>query len=219
MHLLFDLDGTLTDPFVGITTCIRHALTALGRPAPPADQLRWCIGPPLKDSLATLLGEAHAHRVDEALAVYRERFGRVGLFENEVYPGIGDALGRLRDRGFELRVATSKPAVFARRIIEHFDLAGYFLAVEGCELDGTRSDKRSLIAHILRQSGIAPSDALMIGDREHDVFGARENGVAAIGVLWGFGSREELEAAGALRCVATPDLLVTAVDAEARQSD
>jgi len=209
--LLFDLDGTLTDPFVGITACIRHALTALGRPAPPADQLRWCIGPPLRDSLATLLGADHAHKADEALAVYRERFGRVGLFENQAYPGIREALAGLQERGHVLRVATSKPAVFARRIIEHFDLARYFTSVDGCELDGTRGDKRSLIAYILREYGLTPGETLMIGDREHDVIGARENGVAAIGVLWGFGSREELEAAGALRLVATPEGLVDSV--------
>jgi phosphoglycolate phosphatase len=212
MHLLFDLDGTLTNPFTGITRCIQHALAALGRPVPPADQLGWCIGPPLKESLATLLGAEHAHQAGEALNKYRERFGSVGLFENEVYPGIKDALAELRRQGHRLSVATSKPTVFARRIVDHFGLGELFGAVEGCELDGTRGDKASLIGHALQRHGIAPSDALMIGDREHDMIGARANGVLGVGVLWGYGSRTELESAGAFTCVATPRDLIAAVD-------
>jgi phosphoglycolate phosphatase len=212
VHLLFDLDGTLTDPFVGITACIRHALAALGRPVPLAGELRWCIGPPLKASLATLLGSGHAHRADEALARYRERFSTVGLFENEVYRGIPDMLADLCGRGHELRVATSKPAVYARRIIDHFALAGFFQGVEGSGLDGTLVDKGALIAHILGNHRIVPADALMIGDREHDVLGARANDVAALGVLWGYGSRDELQAAGALACVSTPADLVAAIE-------
>lgn len=212
MHLLFDLDGTLTNPFAGITRCIQHALAALGQPVPPADQLGWCIGPPLKESLATLLGSEHAHLAGEALDKYRERFGSVGLFENEVYPGITDALAELGRQGHRLSVATSKPTVFARRIIDHFGLAEFFVAVEGCELDGTRGDKTSLIAHVLQHGGIAPADAVMIGDREHDIIGARANGVLGIGVLWGFGSREELRTAGAVTCVETPRDLIAAVE-------
>ena len=212
MHLLFDLDGTLTNPFTGITRCIQHALAALGRPVPPADQLGWCIGPPLKESLATLLGAEHAHLAGEALDKYRERFGSVGLFENEVYPGVNDALAALRRQGHRLSVATSKPTVFARRIIDHFDLAEFFVAVEGCELDGTRGDKASLIAYVLQHQAVTPSDALMIGDREHDIVGARANGVRGVGVLWGYGSRQELDGAGAFTCVETPWDLIAAVE-------
>jgi phosphoglycolate phosphatase len=211
MHLLFDLDGTLTDPFVGITTCIRFALTALGRPAPPADELRWCIGPPLKQSLATLLGAGHAHLADEALAKYRERFGSVGLFENTLYPAVPGVLEALKADGHLLRVATSKPRIYATRIVEHFGLLPFFESVEGSELDGRHVDKGPLIAHILETHGLAPGDVLMIGDREHDVAGARANGVAAIGVLWGYGSRAELEGAGAIACAATPDDLLALV--------
>ena len=216
MHLLFDLDGTLTNPFTGITRCIQHALAALGRPVPAADQLGWCIGPPLKQSLATLLGAEHAHQADEALEKYRERFGSVGLFENEVYPGIKDALAELRGQGHRLSVATSKPTVFARRIIDHFGLVEFFVTVEGCELDGTRGDKTSLIAYVLQHEGMDPSDAVMIGDREHDIIGARANGVPGIGVLWGFGSREELDGAGAFTSVETPRDLVAAVEGVVR---
>ena len=137
MHLLFDLDGTLTDPFPGITKCIQHALVSLGRPPPSAESLRWCIGPPLKKSFATLLGSEDEHTADAALTKYRERFGMVGLFENAVYPEIETALDELRKAGYSLGVATSKPTVFAERIIEHFGLRRYFRAVDGSELDGT----------------------------------------------------------------------------------
>jgi phosphoglycolate phosphatase len=212
MHVLFDLDGTLTDPFTGITRCIQHALGALGRSVPPADQLGWCIGPPLTESLATLLGPALAHLAGEALDKYRERFGVVGLFENEVYPDVRDVLAELRRHGHCLHVATSKPTVFARRIVDHFALGEFFTSVEGSELAGARVDKTSLIAHILLQEGVAPADAVMIGDREHDIIGAHANGVGAVGVLWGYGSREELDAAGAFTCVATPRDLIAVVE-------
>lgn len=211
MHLLFDLDGTLTDPFPGITGCIQHALVGLGRPRPSAESLRWCIGPPLRESFATLLGPENAHRADAALAKYRERFGSVGLFENEPYPEIKHALAKLHQCGHSLRVATSKPTVFAERIVEHFGLKQYFHSIDGSELDGARSDKAILIAHILKRDAIRPGDAVMIGDREHDMIGARQNGVAGLGVLWGYGSREELEGAGAYACAAAPSDLVALI--------
>jgi phosphoglycolate phosphatase len=204
MHLLFDLDGTLTDPFPGITGCIQHALVALGRPSPPAESLRWCIGPPLKQIFVKLLDSQDEHLADAAVAKYRERFGSVGLFENSVYAGIEDALDGLKVCGHSLCVATSKPTVYAKRIINHFGLNKYFRSVDGSELDGTRSEKGSLIAHILERDAIAPNDVIMIGDREHDMIGARQNKVAGLGVLWGYGSKEELEAAGAYACVLSP---------------
>lgn len=200
MHLLFDLDGTLTDPFPGITKCIQHALHSLVRPPPEAESLRWCIGPPLKKSFATLLGSEDETLADAALAKYRERFGMVGLFENAMYPDIEATLDELKTAGYTLGVATSKPTVFAERIVEYFGLEKYFRAVDGGELDGTRTDKTSLIAHILKRDAIMPSDVIMIGDREHDMIGARQNGVMGLGVLWGYGSREELSAAGAYDC-------------------
>ena len=143
MHLLFDLDGTLTDPFLGITRCIQHALTVLDRIAPPADDLRWCIGPPLHDSFLSLLHTTDQQLASEAVEIYRERFGTVGLFENDLYPGVANCLRELSLQGHSLSVATSKPTVFARKIIDHFELTEYFRAVDGSELDGTRCNKTS----------------------------------------------------------------------------
>jgi phosphoglycolate phosphatase len=204
MKLLFDLDGTLTDPFVGITESIRAALVGLGRPAPPAESLGWCIGPPLKASLMHLLATEDEALAEAALALYRKRFGVVGLFENRVYPGIPEALETLKIEGHTLYVATSKPKVFAARILEHFALGPYFDAVYGSELDGTLSEKGDLIAHILSKEAVVATEAVMIGDRRHDMAGALRNGVRPFGVLWGYGSRAELEGAGAIRCLGSP---------------
>jgi phosphoglycolate phosphatase len=141
MNLLFDLDGTLTDPFTGITKCISYALNMLDRKLPPGESLRWCIGPPLKDSFAKLLASDDDALTERAVAFYRERFGTVGLFENEVYDGIPEVLEALQKNGHTLYVATSKPVVYAKRIIDHFGLHRYFKWIFGSELDGTRSDK------------------------------------------------------------------------------
>ena len=208
MNLLFDLDGTLTDPFEGITKCIAHALVKLGRPAPLRDSLRWCIGPPLKKSLATLLASDEDQLSEKALAIYRERFGSVGLFENEVYKDIPEVLGVLREMGHTLYVATSKPTVYAERIVTHFNLRRYFKGIYGSELDGTRTDKTSLISYILQRESIAFPGTFMIGDRKHDMIAAKVNGVFGLGVLWGYGTREELEASGACACVTQPRELV-----------
>ena len=210
MNLLFDLDGTLTDPFPGITKCITYALDRLGQELPPRESLGWCIGPPLKNSFAKLLSSDDGALTQKALAFYRERFGSVGLFENEVYDGIPEALEDLIENGHSLYVATSKPAVYAERIMDHFGLGRYFNGVYGSELDGTRSDKTSLISYLLKKESIAPSEASMIGDREYDMIGARENGVCGFGVLWGYGTREELEHSGARALIATPEALVAA---------
>jgi phosphoglycolate phosphatase len=202
---LFDLDGTLTDPVIGITRSVQYALEKLGRPVPEADALRWMIGPPLLASFAKILGDERAAL--DALRFYRERFSDVGLFENEVYAGIPALLTRLTAGGVRLFVATSKPHVFARRILAHFDLLRFFAAVHGSELDNRNADKRDLLAHVLATEGIDPTTAVMIGDREHDALGARANGIAAIGVTWGYGSREELLAAGVTCLVDSPDEL------------
>lgn len=211
MNLLFDLDGTLTDPFPGITRCIAYALERIGVPAPPADQLRWCIGPPLKHSLARLLESDDAARLEEALILYRERFGTLGLFENKVYDGIPDVLEALNEAGHALYVATSKPAVFARRIVAHFGLQRYFKATHGSKLDGTRADKTRLIAHIVQEEALDAARSVMIGDRAYDMIGAGANGLSRCGVLWGYGSRGELEGAGAQTVVATPAELMAVV--------
>lgn len=194
-NVLFDLDGTLTDPFEGITRCIEHALVAVGRRAPPRETLGWCIGPPLLASLRTLLGPEFEARADDALRHYRERFAAVGMFENEVYPGVRAMLRAVASTRARLFVCTSKPHVFARRILEHFALASSFVAIHGSELDGARVDKRDGIAHVLATENLAAPDTLMVGDRDVDVLGARANGVGSIAVAWGYGSREELSLA------------------------
>ena len=204
MNLLFDLDGTLTNPFQGITTCIAHALERVGRPSPAREELGWCIGPPLRNSFAKLLATDDVDLVEKALGFYRERFGTVGLFENKVYDGIPEALDALQAMGHRLYLATSKPRVYARRIMDHFELSPYFTAIHGAELDGTRNDKTSLISHILEKESIAVSEAAMIGDRKYDMIGAGENGVCGLGVLWGYGTRDELESSGASAFIENP---------------
>jgi phosphoglycolate phosphatase len=195
--ILFDLDGTLTDPREGITRSIAFALERMGVEPPPLEALTFAIGPPLRRSLATLLGDESPERVERALALYRERFAEVGLFENAVYEGIADALEVLAGKGATLYVATSKPRVYAERIVRHFGLDAHFAAIHGCELDGTREDKRDLLAHLLPHHGVAADEAAMIGDRGADMAAARHHGVRAIGALWGYGSRDELRQAGA----------------------
>jgi phosphoglycolate phosphatase len=211
MNLLLDLDGTLTDPFQGITRCIEYALLAVGRPSPAVETLRWCIGPPLKESLIKLLDSHDDRLVEKALAKYRERFSSIGLFENKVYPDIYQALDDLARLGHKLFVATSKPSLYAERIVDHFGLKKYFQTVYGSELDGTRSDKASLLSYILQKESIVSSSAVMIGDREHDMIGAKANGLTAVGVLWGYGARSELDDSGADLCVTSPKDLVEVI--------
>jgi phosphoglycolate phosphatase len=207
-HLLFDLDGTLTDPLVGIARCIASALAALGAPCPPPAELRWAVGPPLRDSLAALLGPAREGEVGRALALYRERFASVGLYENRVYPGIPEALAGLRGRGLALWVCTAKPAVYARRILAHFGLHPHFRGVYGSELDGRRTDKRELLGWLLERERLPVEATLMIGDRDVDMAAARAHGLRAIGAAWGYGGPEELRRAGAHLLVEEPAALL-----------
>jgi phosphoglycolate phosphatase len=195
--VFFDLDGTLTDPREGITRSIAHALERMGREPPPLDDLLFAIGPPLRASLAQLLADERRETVEQALAHYRERFADVGLFENAPYDGIADTLSALRGAGARLFVATSKPLVYADRIVRHFGLDRHFESVHGCELDGTREDKRDLLPYILQTHALRGEDATMIGDRGVDMRAARVHGLRGIGALWGYGSREELLEAGA----------------------
>jgi len=200
--VFFDLDGTLTDPKIGITGSIQYALGKLGLHVPTQDELTWCIGPPLRASFVALLGgEKDA---DRGVELYRERFGTIGLFENTLYPGIADTLTAVTAPGRRLFVATSKPHVFADRIIDHFGLRKYFTRVFGSELDGTRVDKSDLLRYALDEASVDPARAIMIGDRKHDIIGAANNGIPAIGVLYGYGDREELTSAGARHLVASP---------------
>lgn len=207
--VFLDLDGTLTDPKPGITRSIRHALQALGRDAPDEDALTWCIGPPLLDSFATLLGDAEL--APRALGLYRQRFGEIGLYENRVYDGVPDMLERLRAAGLRLYLATSKPHVYATRIVRHFGFDRWLDGVFGSELDGTRSAKTDLVAHALIGSGAEAVRSVMLGDREHDVIGARNNGLTGLGALWGYGAEEELRAAGASGLVVDPGAAAVAI--------
>lgn len=204
MNVLLDLDGTLTNPEQGIVGCIRHALVALDRTLPADCDLARYIGPPLADAFRELLATDDRAEVDAAITAYRARFASVGLFENEVYAGIPEALDALTAQGARLFLATSKPLVYARRIVEHYGLATFFERLHGSELDGTRTDKTDLIAHILDTERLAPEETVMVGDRRHDVVGALRNRVRPLGVLWGFGSREELTATGAAEVLETP---------------
>lgn len=208
-HLFFDLDGTLTDPAPGIGACLMHAVHALGRTSLLETDLRRFIGPPLRECFAELLETDDVMLIEEAVGLYRERFASVGLFENRVYDGTPQALARLVEAGHTLTVVTSKPAVYANRIVDHFELRRFFAHVHGAELSGARSTKSELIAHALREERVVAHGARMIGDREHDVLGARHNGVPSIGVTWGYGTRAELEAAGADHVVDDFDALCT----------
>ena len=200
--LFVDLDGTLTNSAEGIVGCFRYALAAMGRPAPPEGDLKWIIGPPLGQSFVKMLGRADG--AEEALAAYRSCYGSTGLFEAFVYDGAPEALARLKDSGVRLYLCTSKPAVYARRILERFGLAGAFDAAYGAEMDGRLEDKGDLIAHILAVERLDPGDCVMWGDRKHDVAAAGRHAIPTIGALWGFGGAEELSAAGAAVLCAAP---------------
>ncbi len=196
-YLLFDLDGTLTDSRPGITRSVQYALEAFDIHVDDLDSLRPFIGPPLYESFMRFyhFSEEQAHR---AVAKYREYFAEKGLFENDVYEGIIPLLQDLKAQGKTLAIATSKPTVFAQQIAEHFAFASYFEVIIGSELDGSRIHKGDVIAYALEQLKIEDkSQVVMIGDREHDIIGARQNGVVGIGVFYGYGSLEELQKAGA----------------------
>ncbi|WP_434457384.1 HAD family hydrolase [Stutzerimonas urumqiensis] len=191
--LLFDLDGTLTDPREGITRSIQYALAQLGIDEPDLTRLEPFIGPPLLQAFMAFYGFDEA-RAWEAVGHYRERFKRVGLYENLLFDGVLEMLEHLRGQGRTLYVATSKPSVFAREIARHFAFDHHFTMIYGSELDGTRTDKAELIAHLIAEERLEPAQTLMIGDRKHDLIGARANGLAAVAVGYGFGSHAELMA-------------------------
>ena len=202
MHLLFDLDGTLTDPKQGIVTCIRHALQCLDIEIATDIRLESYIGPPLRDTFRSLCGGDS--NVEAAVGYYRERFATVGLFENRVYDGIPRCLEQLRARAESIHLATSKPTIYAERIIQHFGLERFFDRIYGSELDGRLGDKTELIGHILKREKQTAANTIMVGDRSFDMVGARNNKVRAIGVLWGYGSETELDQAGAHQLCSHP---------------
>lgn len=213
-YLLIDLDGTMVDPAEGLLGGYRIALAALGRPAAEDEDLRWVIGPPLRISFAQVLGGSD--RVEEALAHYRAFYAETGLFQALPYPDIHAALTALKAAGSRLLVCTSKPRDYAARVLAHFGLMPFFDAVYGAELGGRFDDKGDLIAHILEQEGLDPGRGCMIGDRKFDVGAAQRHAMRSIGVLWGYGSREELVAAGATRLCDRPAALPAIVAELAR---
>ncbi len=201
---LFDLDGTLTDPRVGIVACLEAGMASVGLdPADHGDLARF-IGPPLQETFASFGLEPSA--VDQAIQSYRERFATHGMFENEVYPGVVELLRTLHEAGWVLAVATSKPELFAVRILMHFGLAEWFAGVAGATMDGSRRSKADVVAHALELVGHPdPATVVMIGDRSHDIVGARAHNVRAIGVTWGYGGLDELIAADAWRLANSPE--------------
>ncbi|WP_434278918.1 HAD-IA family hydrolase [Acinetobacter sp. CE-15] len=195
-NILIDLDGTLTDPKVGITTSARYGLAKVGHPIPDRENIDWIIGPPLKASLAKLLNvEANNILAEQALLGYRERFAVTGLFENHVFDDVAQTLQALKSKGYRLFLATAKPEVYARQILDHFDLLKYFDYPYGSELNGERTNKGELITYILEKEKLNPEECLMVGDREHDIFGARKNAIETIAVEYGYGSKQELDQA------------------------
>jgi len=213
--ILFDLDGTLTDPGLGITNSILYALGKMGFPKPPRENLYPFIGPPLTESFQKYCGMTAA-QAEEALRLYREYFSVTGLFENSVYDGIPEMLASLRNAELRLCLATSKPEIYARRIVERFDLAPYLDFVGGATLSGERNAKADVIAYVLNETGTAADQTIMVGDRRHDVEGAAVHRLPAIGVLWGYGDETELRTAGAAQIASDPGELARLILAACR---
>lgn len=210
--LLFDLDGTLTDPREGILGCIRYAMSKLGHSTLPTDEeLAWCIGPPLRDSYKKILDTDDPELIESAIGYYRERYRGPGKFENRVYDGIPEALASLKAKGYRLLVCTAKPELYSNDIIDHFGLRLYFDGLYGADLAGTLDHKPDLLAHLLRSESLEPERCLMIGDRKHDILAAKENGLRSLGVLWGYGANEELSKAGANALCQSPGELEEAI--------
>ncbi len=206
-YILFDLDGTLTDSQEGITKAVEYALHAFGIEVKDRSSLRVFIGPPLTDSFRRYYGFSEEKAL-EGVKKYREYYNEKGKFENAVYEGIPEVLERLKEEGKILIVATSKPELYAKQIMEHFGLTKYFADIYGATMDGSRVNKDDVIRYALREKGITNvEEAVMVGDREHDVLGAKKCGMEAVGVLFGFGSREELELSGAAVIVETAEEL------------
>ena len=194
--VLFDLDGTLTNPGQGITNSVAYALKKFGIEVEDRQELYKFIGPPLYESFMKYYGFSQ-EKAETAVSFFREYFRDTGIFENEVYGGITDLLDKIKNSGRKIILATSKPEEFAKRVLSHFGLDKYFDFVAGATMDSSRVEKSDVIAYAIKESGCTGENAVMIGDRLHDILGAKENGLDSIGVLFGYGSREELEEAGA----------------------
>lgn len=203
--VLFDLDGTLTDSGEGIINCAIPALEHFGLPIPSREELRVFVGPPLHETFQRF--GVPTNRVDEAIRVYRSHYIPTGMFENTPYPGIESLLKALKNEGYTLYVATSKPEEMSVTILERFGLAPYFDRICGASTDTSRSTKDAVIAYLLEQSG-AKEDMVMVGDTKYDVLGAKAHGIPAIGVSWGYGSVEEMVQAGATGIADTMEQLL-----------
>ncbi|MBU7586304.1 MAG: HAD family hydrolase [Nostoc sp. TH1S01] len=212
--ILFDLDGTLTDPKPGITRCIRYALSELGHTPPEADELDWCIGPPIKESFSQLLKTSDDTILGQAISLYRSRFSTIGLFENSLYPQIRETLKAIRFAGYKTFVATSKPDIYATRIIEYFGLSPLFDGIYGSQLDGKLSVKADLIHYILVTENLLPATTIMVGDRKHDMIGAKHHHITTIGVTYGYGTEQELKTHGADFIAHSPDEIATLICAK-----
>ena len=194
-NIFFDLDGTLTDPAEGITNSVAYALSKFGIVVTDKSELHRFIGPPLIPAFMDFYGFSKEN-AEKALAYYREYFAPKGIFENAVIEGIPNMLSELKRQGKHLFVATSKPEEYARKILAHFGLDGYFDGIYGSTMDETRSTKDAVIAYALIETGATSEDTVMVGDRHHDIDGAKNNAMKSVGVLFGYGSREELAQAG-----------------------
>lgn len=207
-YILFDLDGTLTDPGEGITNSVAYALEKFNIINTDRTELYPFIGPPLLDSFMNFYGFSREDGM-KAVEYYRENFRSKGILENKLYPGIPEALQNLKKQGKKVILATSKPEEFAKRILDYFDLTKYFDFVAGATMDGSRGKKADVIAYALKEGGVEdPTEAIMVGDREFDILGAKENGLKAIGVTFGYGSPEELDGAGAAFIADSPEDIV-----------
>ena len=195
--MLFDLDGTLSDPVEGITRSIQYALERMNVAPPRRDELLVHIGPPLRDTFSLILQTTDGPTIERAVRLYRERFSETGMFENVVYDGVPEMLAQLRASQKRLFLATSKMHAVTLRILDHFALSAYFDGVYGSEPDGTLGEKAELLRHVLASEGLRPEETVMVGDRKYDITGAHANSLRAVGVTYGYGSEEELTAAGA----------------------
>ena len=194
--ILFDLDGTITDPKIGITKSFQYALQHFGIQVDNLDALEPVIGPPLKKSFSEFY-HLSENQIERAIEKYRERFSTVGLYENEIYDGMENLLKELSEAGYILEIASSKPTVFVEKICKHFKIKQYFTHIVGSFLDGRRGEKEEVVEEAIRLSKATPDHIIMVGDRIYDVIGAHKKGIAVIGVSYGYGGRQELEEAGA----------------------
>ena len=201
---IFDLDGTITDSGPGIMNAIRYAVKKRGLPEVSEEVLRSFIGPPLKEQFCSVFGLSDEEGTI-MVATYREYYGEKGIFENRVYDGVPEVLQKLQEAGVRILMATSKPEKYAKQIAEHFGFDKYFDFIGGACMDGRRTDKYEVIEYVIDSCKVCRENAVMIGDRRHDIIGASKAGISSIGVLYGYGSREELERAGADMIAVTPD--------------